>query len=310
MDELHPLVSVIMPAYNAEAFIGESIRSVQAQTWQQWELVVIDDGSTDKTAQVIQEAGKEDVRIKYVWQANGRQGKARNLGLKVASGKIIAFLDADDLWYPHHLSTQLSQLIAQDVDLVFSGADLFPINKDRYPETIGGNLIFLHGQQGISEILKSNIIPILTVVAFRDAIEKVKGFNEHEAYQNLEDYDLWVRMLQNGCCMSGISQVTAAYRIHPQSNWSSSDELTNIQKHFWFFRQLWQTGEFSLYATLFSHHFNVLGNRLFQLYASNRNVKAIWLHWNQAFTVDKALAIKWLPFMMKFFLAQLKAQFR
>src|SRR5262249_61710555 len=97
------LVSIIMPAYNAGKYIADSIQSVLAQTYSDWELIVVDDGSTDNTATVVQQFVTRDSRIKYFFQENGRLGKARNTGIKNASGSLIAFLDSDDLW----LETQL-----------------------------------------------------------------------------------------------------------------------------------------------------------------------------------------------------------
>src|SRR5919106_5413407 len=94
------LVSVIMPAYNAEKYIAGSIRSVIVQTYSDWELIVVDDGSTDSTATVVQEFVARDPRIKYIFQENGRLGKARNTGIRNSSGPLIAFLDSDDLWVP------------------------------------------------------------------------------------------------------------------------------------------------------------------------------------------------------------------
>src|ERR1044072_6081218 len=100
------LVSIIMPAYNAERYIAASIESVLAQTYSDWELIVVDDGSTDRTATVTQEFVKRDPRIKYIFQENGRLGKARNTGIKNSRGPLIAFLDSDALWIETNLAAQ------------------------------------------------------------------------------------------------------------------------------------------------------------------------------------------------------------
>src|SRR5580765_2861093 len=89
--EPNDLVSVIMPAYNAEKYISDAIKSVIAQTYSNWELIVIDDGSTDATAAIIQQYLVTGTRIKYIYQDNGGQGKARNNGLNHAKGELIAF---------------------------------------------------------------------------------------------------------------------------------------------------------------------------------------------------------------------------
>src|SRR5215467_11570142 len=104
------LVSIIMPAYNAEKYIADSIRSVLAQTYTDWELIVVVDGSTDNTASLVQQFVTRDSRIKYFFQENGRLGKARNTGIKNASGSLIAFLDSDDLWLETKLELQLQEI--------------------------------------------------------------------------------------------------------------------------------------------------------------------------------------------------------
>ena len=117
MDE--PKVSVIMPAYNAEAFIEDAIASVQAQTMAQWELLVVDDGSTDKTGEILRRLAETDGRIHPV-AGKGRQGAAasRNQAMDLAKGQYLAFLDADDLWRPEKLERQLALAESTGADLV------------------------------------------------------------------------------------------------------------------------------------------------------------------------------------------------
>jgi glycosyltransferase involved in cell wall biosynthesis len=104
------LVSVIMPAYNAEKFIAESIESVIAQSYNNWELLVVDDGSTDNSKRIIKDFCKKDERIKYFYQPNSKPGRARNSALKRASGRYVAFLDADDVWLSEKLKVQLKEI--------------------------------------------------------------------------------------------------------------------------------------------------------------------------------------------------------
>lgn len=99
------LVSVIIPAYNVGEYIGAALRSLQGQTWQNWEALVVDDGSTDNTADKIREAAAADSRIRLIQQANGGSSAARNAGLDAASGDYVAFIDGDDKWHPTLLET-------------------------------------------------------------------------------------------------------------------------------------------------------------------------------------------------------------
>src|SRR2546430_979121 len=119
------LVSVIMPAFNAERHIVESIQSVLSQTLPDWELVVVDDGSTDNTAEILRTFVSADARIKYVYQPNGRLGKARNTGFQHSSGGLIAFLDSDDLWLPEKLELQVTALAEHDADIVYTDGFIF-----------------------------------------------------------------------------------------------------------------------------------------------------------------------------------------
>jgi glycosyltransferase involved in cell wall biosynthesis len=107
-----PRVSVIIPAYNAEAFIGETLASVQGQTFTDWEVVVVDDGSGDRTANIVIQLQSTDPRIRLIHQTNQGVSAARNLGIAQSQGDILAFLDADDQWLPSKLSAHLQQFEA------------------------------------------------------------------------------------------------------------------------------------------------------------------------------------------------------
>jgi teichuronic acid biosynthesis glycosyltransferase TuaG len=207
-------VSVIMPAYNAMNYISESIESVVQQTYPHWELIIIDDGSTDKTKEIVAPYLTADCRIKYLWQPNGKQGKARNNGLRHANGKYVAFLDADDIWLPNKLHTQLKEIEEHRVDLVFSDAYIFeslPVDKFRKMNTVTG---LFKGKEAIMQMLEINRIPILTVIVKKEALEKVGGFSEKEAIQNNEDYHLWLKLLLDGYTFYASPEITSAYRDH------------------------------------------------------------------------------------------------
>jgi glycosyltransferase involved in cell wall biosynthesis len=113
------LISIMMPAYNAEAYIGPAIESVLAQSYTNWELVVVDDGSVDRTFEIASKYG--DSRIKLFKQANQGEAAARNTALRIADGEYLAFLDADDLYLPHHLESMVGYLLPRpQVDGVYS----------------------------------------------------------------------------------------------------------------------------------------------------------------------------------------------
>lgn len=108
-DRFNPLVSVIMPAYGAEAYIEEAIASVQAQTYENWELLVLEDCSPDRCAQIVEDMAREDSRIRLLRnEKNMGVARTRNRGLDLCRGDYVAFLDSDDLWRPQKLQKQLA----------------------------------------------------------------------------------------------------------------------------------------------------------------------------------------------------------
>lgn len=118
---MNSLVSIIMPAFNAERYIKESINSIRQQTFKNWELIIINDGSTDGTFSIASDFAQKDPRIKIHSQENGGEACARNTGLVLASGKYISFLDSDDLWEPTFLSEMLEKQECTASDILYCG---------------------------------------------------------------------------------------------------------------------------------------------------------------------------------------------
>ncbi len=223
-------VSVIMPAYNAEQYIGEAVQSVINQSFTRWELIVVDDGSTDNTEVIVKKLAQKDNRIIYLYQTNGKQGKARNLGISVAKGRFLAFLDADDLWLPQKLELTLKEF-ADDIDLVFTNGYLLSDEKQIYQEPIvmGINGRLYEGIKGFEEFLFGNKIPTLTVVARKEPILKVGSFCDSivDNIYKPEDYDLWLKLLYNGAKLKSINIPLSVYRVHDSSTTASDREATS-----------------------------------------------------------------------------------
>ena len=224
------LVSIVMPAYNAEQYIAASIESILAQTHTAWELWIVDDGSTDATRQVVEAYCQRDSRIHYLYQQNARQGAARNNAIAHATGQLLAFLDSDDLWLPHKLATQLVQLHSSGADLVFADAYVF---YDSYEpgtdyKVLGAVPGIFTGQVGLEACLRSNPIPILTVLATKAAISRAGDFSENPKIQNAEDYHLWLRLLLTGSTLIGYPVILAAYR-ESYASVSGSDRINTQQ---------------------------------------------------------------------------------
>ncbi|AWK02993.1 hypothetical protein HYN56_01680 [Flavobacterium crocinum] len=226
------LISIIMPAYNAAAYIKEAIDSVLAQTYLNWELIIIDDGSTDDTAKIIKEELLKDQRIKYYYQANGKQGKARNLGISKSNGKYLAFLDSDDIWMPQKLEIQVIEIQEKNVDLVFSDSYIFNNSEtDLYKRMNIKGAVF-YERNSVQLFLKGNGIPILTVLVKKEKIITAGGFSEKLDIQNVEDYHLWLKLLMSNNIFYSSDQVLAKYREHNNSATANDkivlDKIPNV----------------------------------------------------------------------------------
>jgi glycosyltransferase involved in cell wall biosynthesis len=207
-----------MPAFNAERHIAESIQTVLDQTFADWELIVVDDGSTDGTAEVVARYQAEDPRVQLVRRDNGGQAAARNTGIRRLSAPVVAFLDADDLWLPEKLARQLDILQETNADLVYSDGYVFyddgsPERGDFFAVAPGA----VDGPTMFQLLYAGNRVATLSVVVKRAALERVGLFVESRQFQNCEDYDLWLRLAHAGCDFYGLSDKLMRYRRHSAS---------------------------------------------------------------------------------------------
>ncbi|MBI4341883.1 MAG: glycosyltransferase family 2 protein [Candidatus Omnitrophica bacterium] len=186
---MNPAVSVILPTHNRAELLMEAVESVRTQTFASWELLIVDDGSADGTAEAVRAACAADPRIRSIRQANQGVAAARNAGIAASRGELIAFLDDDDRWLPRKLEAQTAFMQAHAA-LGFS--------YTRY-QFVGG----LSGRVRIDpprllttfeELLSVNCINTSTVMVRRDALDTVGGFKA--VYQLNEDYHLWLRIAQ------------------------------------------------------------------------------------------------------------------
>jgi teichuronic acid biosynthesis glycosyltransferase TuaG len=211
----NPIVSVIVPAYNAEKFVGETIQSVQAQTYSNWEMIIVDDGSTDNTATIIKQAIENDSRIHYYYQTNGKQGKARNLAIKHAKGKYLAFIDADDLWHPQKLEKQIQVFFEYPhVDLLYTNGISFKEKFEVIDSDNDGESLIIDKNIQYQLLLSGKSLPNLSVMVKKQSVDDIDGFQEDIRLQNAEDYQLWLRMADNGCQFYYLSLSLFYYRLH------------------------------------------------------------------------------------------------
>ncbi len=186
-----PIVSVIIPTFNTEQYIAEAIESVLNQSYQDYEVIVVDDGSTDDTPSVL-DAYLD--RIRYFYKQNGGPASARNLGIRHAQGEYIAFLDADDLWFPHKLETQLK--VFEDspgIGLVHSSRIYFD-DRNREPERIRARAEQYNSEDAFPYLFLRNFIGNSTVIVRKTCFEEVGLFDESPEFLGTEDYDMWLRI--------------------------------------------------------------------------------------------------------------------
>jgi glycosyltransferase involved in cell wall biosynthesis len=212
---MRPLVSVNICAFNSARHIVDTLHSVFNQTFQDFEVVVVDDGSTDGTPELI-ERHFSDPRIAIVRQHHGTLRMARPVALAHSTGRFIAFLDSDDLWMPDKLTRQVATISRMPAaGLVFCECELIdgssvPIGL--FSDRFGGPPAQLRGTSGYAELLRrGNLIGSPTPLARAEALRAVGGFNH--AYQYVNDFDMWLRLARRfGLIYS--EEVLARYRIH------------------------------------------------------------------------------------------------
>lgn len=194
----YPLVSVIIPAFNAEAFIAQTLDSVLAQTYQNFEAWVIDDGSWDQTAAIVEQFIQQDQRIRLLRQANAGVAAARNLGIQYAQGDYIAPLDADDIWYPQKLEKQVQHLLeaGPQVGLVYA----WSVHIDAEGHLTGGvNTCFWEGNIYLAMAYRNFLGHASAPLIRRTCLDRVGGYRcELKALnaQGCEDRDLYLRIAE------------------------------------------------------------------------------------------------------------------
>jgi glycosyltransferase involved in cell wall biosynthesis len=213
----NPLVSIITPCYNSEKYIQETVQSVQNQTYKNWQMIIVDDASTDKTIAIIEKIAGLDSRIKVVKLGkNSGTGIARNSALDFANGKYISFLDADDLWKPEKLEIQINFLQINNIPFTFSYYDC--INEK------GKSLqLRIEAPKYLSyrQLFFCNFIGNLTGIYDVDYFGKINISSTRKR----QDWMLWLTILQKIKVAHIVPQSLAYYRVRQNSISASKIDL-------------------------------------------------------------------------------------
>jgi len=215
------MVSVIIPAYNSEKYLKQAVQSVLSQTYQNFEIILIDDKSTDNTLGISHFLANQDSRIHVLENpVNIGVAASRNKGMSACTGEYIAFLDSDDIWLPDKINLQMQKIREENLDLCctaysFINSETKPIGKTyRIPEVVS-----------LKRLLAENVIGASTVVFRRSLALK---FNMRTEYLH-EDYVFWLELLQSGIHAAGINKPLTQYRKTEQGRSSNKKNAAHAR---------------------------------------------------------------------------------
>ena len=217
-----PFVSVVVPAYNAAEFLEATMQSVLDQSYPHWEMLVVDDGSSDRTPQVVQQKAAEDSRIRLISQRNQGVSVARNVGVSQAKGDIVAFLDADDRWMPDKLATHVEFMQTHpEASASFARAELINFDGTTAHRTTNN----FSKRVAVQSILYTNpTITTSNIVIYKSVFEALGGFDESMGHD--EDVELLFRLAyQPEYTLMGIDRVLLQYRLCEDGLSSNLDKM-------------------------------------------------------------------------------------
>ncbi len=242
------LVSIVTPVYNGEKYVGETIKSVIAQTYTNWEMIIVNDGSRDNSESIIMSFAKDEPRIHYIKQNNGGSASARNNGIRHSKGQYIALLDADDLWEPEFLYSQIQFMNENNAQLVhcsykrineFGKEILRPFKAKK--------------EVSIKNMQMTNHIACLT--GLYDCSRHGKIYLKEELKSIRDDYAYWLDIIKLTGKSYGNPKVLASYRVMSNSTTGKKQKLIKSQFKFYHDYQ----GFNVLKSTLYTMYWGVLG---------------------------------------------------
>ena len=247
-----PLVSVIMPCYNMEKFISDSIMSVRNQTYSSWELLIVDDASTDATVDIVKKHCEQDNRIHFtVKPEHSGIADTRNQCLKQAQGQYLAFLDADDVWHPEKLETQLGFMVEKKVGFTYSAYDCI----DEMGQPLDKSVMTV-GNLNYEAYLRNTIIGCSTVMVNKAVVGEVVV----PAFRTSEDTATWLSILKKGFLAYAIDKPLTSYRIRQHS--ASSNKLKASSDLWRVYQKQEKLPLFKALGCFFSYAFHAIKKRL------------------------------------------------
>lgn len=226
MNAKQPLVSVITPCYNSGKFIAKTIESVLSQSYQNWEMILIDDSSIDNTVEVVKEFIKNDKRIKLIQlQVNSGAAIARNTGIKNAEGKYIAFVDSDDRWHTEKLQVQINLMEKNNWSLTYTDYYVCWENQESQP------FAALRDVVSYKDVVRFNYLACSTVVFSADKL----GKHYMPDIRSRQDWGLWIKLLQQGGKAYRVKEKLMYYMVRDNS--ISDNKKKQIKYHWYIYRK-------------------------------------------------------------------------
>lgn len=222
-----PQVSIITPCYNASRYISQTIDSVLTQTFTDWEMIIVDDGSKDDSSDIVEKYVKKDSRIRLIQQPNGGSANARNHGIREATGRYIALLDADDLWLPQFLEKQIEFMKEKNAICVYSSYKRIDENSNEILKPLICRPFVNYKKMQIT-----NFIGCLT--GLYDSSKYGKKYLDEKLKSIRDDYAYWIEIVKLENAAYGNPEVLACYRVIKSS--TTGNKLKLVKKQFWFYR--------------------------------------------------------------------------
>ena len=246
------LISIITPVYNAERFINETIKSVKSQTYKNWEMILIDDCSSDDSKIIIQMHVKEDDRIKYfVLPENSGAAVSRNTGISQARGRFIAFIDSDDRWHPEKLERQLAFMRREQLSFTFTAYEMI---TEQGMKT--NKIVNVPQAVNYNQLLKNTIIGCSTVVIDRS----ITGNFSMPLVRKGQDTATWLSMLRTGIIANGLNEVLTQYRITDGS--ISSGKISALKRTWYTYRKIEKLNFIKCIYVFICYIFNAFKKRM------------------------------------------------
>lgn len=240
------LISVITPLYNAEKWLATTVSSLQEQTYTNWEMISVDDCSTDSSHQLAQNLAAQDPRIKLIQlEKNSGAAVARNTAIKAATGRFIAFLDSDDLWHPEKLEKQINFMLENDI--AFSYTAYEKVDENGAPFQVMG----VPGKVSYNDLLKTCVIGCLTAVYDTQKLGKLYMPTNTKR----EDFATWLNILKKVDYAYGMPEVLAQYRVYESQ--TSSKKVSMAKENWRLYRDLENLNIFQ--ASYYFTHYAVRG---------------------------------------------------